>query len=286
MNQADQKSAASKIAEQTVEIATLPEVTMRIIEVVQDPRSTAHDLHKIVRNDPALSARVLRVVNSAFYGLPAQIGSIDRAIMLLGLNAVKNISIAASLTKMFQTQTTCDDFTGKDLWTHSVAVGAANKLIASAIGLSLHDEAFLGGLIHDIGQVAMLQCQGDQIPGIVELVKTGIPVCRAEQQVIGTDHQAIGILLTTKWKFPRSFQYVTGYHHNPVDLAPENRLLASVTHVSDVICRQKNLGFNSGCENLRIAPEILEEIKLSSEKLEEISDNIEEELEVVRTLIE
>ena len=90
-------TAAKEIANKTIEIATLPEVTMKIVEVVQDPRSTAHDLHKIVSNDPALSSRVLRVVNSAFYGLPGQIGSIDRAIMLLGLNAIKNIAIAASL---------------------------------------------------------------------------------------------------------------------------------------------------------------------------------------------
>ena len=96
------ESIAEEIASQTVEIATLPQVTIKIIEIVQDPRSTAHDLHQIVRNDPALSARVLRVVNSAFYGLPGQIGSIDRAIMLLGLNAVKNIAIAASLSKLFQ----------------------------------------------------------------------------------------------------------------------------------------------------------------------------------------
>ncbi len=83
-------------------IATLPEVTLKIIKLVEDPDSTAQDLNKIISNDPALGARVLKVVNSAFYGLPGQIGSINRAIVLLGLNAVKNIAIAASLAKLFR----------------------------------------------------------------------------------------------------------------------------------------------------------------------------------------
>jgi HD-like signal output (HDOD) protein len=277
---------AAEIINQTVEIATLPEVTLRIIDVVQDPRSTAHDLHKIVSNDPALSARVLRVVNSAFYGLPGQIGSIDRAIMMLGLNAVKNIAIAASLAKMFKKGTCCDDFTGKDLWTHSVAVGATNKLITNAIGLALPDEAFLAGLIHDLGLVAIMQSQSAKLPEIVQQTKAGIPFRKAEEQVLGTNHQEIGMALAARWKFPRSFQYVTGYHHNPRELARENRLLAMVTYVSDVLCCQKRFGITLTVECKEVSADMLEEIGLTNIQLAEINDMIEEELETVRSLIE
>ena len=279
-------SVASNIASRTVEIATLPEVTMRIIQVVQDSRSTAHDLHRIVSNDPALSSRVLRVVNSAFYGLPGQIGSIDRAIMLLGLNAVKNIAIAASLSKMFKTAVVCDDFTGKDLWTHSVAVGAANKLLTAAIGLALPDEAFLAGLIHDIGLVAIMQCQSDKLPEIVAQAKAGIPFWKAEEAVVGADHQSIGMALAARWKFPRSFQYVTGYHHKPTELAKENRLLAVVSHISDVICSQQHLGLEMTVGETEISDELLTEAGLTREQVDEIADNLEEELDTVRTLIE
>ena len=279
-------AVAKKIAEQTVELSTLPEITMRIVQVVQDPRSTAHDLHKIVANDPALSSRILRVVNSAFYNLTGQIGSIDRAIMLLGLNAVKNIAIAASLSKMFKTATQCDDLNGKDLWTHSVAVGAANKLLTSAMGLSLPDEAFLAGLIHDIGLVAVMQTGGDNLIEIVQRVKSGIPFCQAENAVLNTNHQEIGKALATRWKFPRSFQYVTGYHHQPTELAPENRLLAVVTHVSDILCSEKGLGQTLTVSDNEITPELLQEMNLTEQSLTEVSDNIEQELDIVRALIE
>ena len=282
------ESPATKIANQTIEIATLPEVTIRIIQVVQDPRSTAHDLHQIVCNDPALSSRVLRVVNSAFYGLPGQIGSIDRAIMLLGLNAVKNIAIAASLSKMFKSGVGCDALTGKDLWMHSVAVGATNKLLTAAIGLALPDEAFLAGLIHDLGLVAIMQSQPKQVPEIVQRAQAGGSFRRAEQEVLGADHQAIGMALTTRWKFPRSFQYVAGYHHEPRELAAENRLLAAVTHVSDILCARGGYGQTLTIENMDadLDEALLEEIGLTSGQVAEVQENIENELEVVRALIE
>ncbi len=282
-------SAALEIANETIEIATLPEVTMQIIKVVQDSRSTAHDLHKIVRNDPALSSRVLRVVNSAFYGLPGQIGSIDRAIMLLGLNAVKNIAIAASLSKMFKSGDVCDDLTGKDLWTHSVAVGATNKLITATIGLALPDESFLAGLIHDIGLVAIMQCKSRELPKIIDLCKSGVDFHRAEIEILGTDHQEIGAALAAKWKFPRSFQYVTGFHHNPLDLTPEHRLLAIVTHISDILCMRNNLGLietGNPETDSQLEPELIEEIGITADQLADISNKIDEELEIVRALIE
>src|SRR6478672_928924 len=114
-------------------IATLPEITLKIIELVENPRSTAQDLNKLISNDPALCARILKVVNSALYGLPGQIGSINRAIVLLGLNAVKNIVIAASLAKLFRGGRVSPHFSAKDLWTHSIAVGVMSKLIVGRL---------------------------------------------------------------------------------------------------------------------------------------------------------
>jgi len=168
----------------------------------------------------------------------------------------------------------------------SVAVGATNKLITNAIGLALPDEAFLAGLIHDLGLVAIMQSQANKLLEIVQMAKAGIPFRKAEDQVLGTNHQEIGMALAAKWKFPRSFQYVTGYHHNPTDLARENRLLAMVTHVSDLLSSQKQFGITLTVENEEISAEALEEIGLTRDQLDDIHNLIEEELEIVRSLIE
>src|SRR3954463_10556662 len=126
----DPKEFVQQAIKKVTSIATLPEVTAKIISTVEDPKSTAAALHKIVSHDPALVTRIMKVVNSAFYGLPGQIGSIERAIVLLGVNAIKNIAVAASLGQMFRGAKLCDGFAAKDLWTHCIAVGVTAREMA------------------------------------------------------------------------------------------------------------------------------------------------------------
>jgi hypothetical protein len=151
-------------------IATLPEVTLRIVQLVEDPTSTAQDLNNVIARDPALCARILKVVNSAFYGLPGQIGSINRAIVLLGLNAVKNIAIAASLSKLFKGGQLTPTFSAKDLWSHSIVVGTATKMLADRMRMGLSDESFLAGLIHDLGIMVQMQYDRHKLVEVIERV--------------------------------------------------------------------------------------------------------------------
>src|SRR5690349_12843039 len=212
-------------------IATLPEITLKIVELVESPNSTAQDLHKVIANDPALCSRILKVVNSAFYGLPGQIGSINRAIVLLGLNAVKNIAIAASLAKLFRGGSLTPEFCAKDLWSHSVATATASKMLADHLKLGFVDEAFLAGLIHDIGIIVEIQYDRHRVIEVLGRVKPGpdgVPqedMLEVETEVFGANHQEFGQGLCEKWKFPKNFALVTGYHHRPLELASELRTL-------------------------------------------------------------
>jgi len=267
-------------------IATLPEITFKIIELVENPRSTAQDLHKIISNDPALVARILKVVNSAFYGLPGQIGSINRAIVLLGLNAVKNIVIAASLAKLFRGGRVSPNFSAKDLWTHSVAVGTLSKMLVGRLNAALPDEAFLAGLIHDIGILVELQAFREPLIEIAERsVKEETRYIDLETQIIGVDHQALGAGLTTRWKFPRSFQYVTGHHHHPMSLAPECRFLTAIVHVADHICCREGLGYSLTCKSEPLDATVLPELNLNMETLDELAKSLPEALSETEALL-
>ncbi|MCL2639328.1 MAG: HDOD domain-containing protein, partial [Phycisphaerales bacterium] len=216
----EQQAIIAKAVDSITQIATLPEIAGKVIELVENPKSTAQDLNKLISNDLALCARILKVVNSAFYGLPGQIGSINRAIVLLGLNAVKNIVIAASINKLFRNGHVSPHFSAKELWTHSIAVGVMSKLIVQRLNNTLPDEAFLAGLIHDMGILVELQAFRDPLMEIAQQAATEqVRYLDIETQIIKVDHQALGAGLTSKWKFPRSFQYVTGHHHNPMSLA-------------------------------------------------------------------
>ncbi|MBC7835115.1 MAG: HDOD domain-containing protein [Phycisphaerales bacterium] len=275
-------------------VATLPEITLKIISLVEDPKSTAQDLHKVIANDPALCARILKVVNSAFYGLPGQIGSINRAIVLLGLNAVKNIAIAASLAKLFKGGAITPTFAAKDLWAHSMAVASGSKMIADSLKLGLTDEAFLAGLIHDIGIVVEIQYDRHKLVETIEKLApddAGVPTAdmlACEEQVFGASHQDFGRGLCEKWKFPKSFSYVTGYHHNPLKLPADCRTLANIVCLADKMAGALPLtdgGFRLDLPSLELPSDVMDDLKLSREKLDEIVAKLPETLETVKQML-
>lgn len=272
-------------------IATLPEVTLKIVELVENPSSTAQDLHGVIGNDPALCSRVLKVVNSAFYGLPGQVASIDRAIVLLGLNAVKNIAIAASLVKLFRGGELCPSFSARDLWQHSVGVAATSKMIVEKLGMGMADEAFLGGLIHDIGVLVELQYDRQRLLEVIErlnLDDAGAPredMREVEQRVFGATHEQFGRGLCERWKFPPSLQFITGHHHDPFALPEEQRTLACVVHVADRLAGGAAEGFRLDLTDLEVSERALDAIGLSGEQLAQIRTDLPRALEDVSRML-
>jgi len=226
-------------------VATLPQVTRQILKAIEDPNSTPRDLNEIILHDPALVTRILRVVNSAFFGMPGMIGTVERAIVVLGTKGVKNIAIAASLGTLFEGTAFCDGFAPKDLWIHSIAVAVAARELARSMKLGLADESFLAGLIHDIGILVSLQVRPGQFREVCDAAREGREdFCAIERRIIGFDHQELGMGLATRWRFPRSVQLVAGYHHRPKQAADPHRHLLALVHVADTLCCQTRYGFN------------------------------------------
>lgn len=225
-------------------IATLPEVTQQIIRTVEDPRSNAQQLNKIVSHDPALVTRVLKVVNSSFYGLPGQVSSVERAIVMLGLNAVKNIAVGASMGQLFRGVKLCEGFTARDLWTHCIGVAVVSREIARQLKLPLADEAFLAGMVHDVGLLVSLQVWPEKLMQVCKESKQGVRTfCEIERDVIGVDHQQLGLALSQKWQFPKSCQQAAGFHHEPQLLAEGSRALVAIVAAADQLCCSEKVGF-------------------------------------------
>jgi HD-like signal output (HDOD) protein len=272
-------------------IATLPEITVKIVELVESPKSTAQDLNKVISTDPALCSRILKVVNSSFYGLPGQIASINRAIVMLGLNAVKNIAIAASLAKLFKGGELTANFAAKDLWTHSNITAAAAKMIANSLKLGLADEAFLAGLMHDIGIMVEMQVDRSKLIETLNAVgadAAGVPChdfLAAEQQIFGATHQDFGSALCEKWKFPKSLVVVTGYHHRPMELSFETRTLSAIVYLADRIAAEVGTGFRQDLMDLNPDPAVLESLKLSPEKYQEIKSQVASQINDLGNLL-
>lgn len=283
------KSEANKIVEAALakvgEIATLPEVTVKIIQIVENPRSTARDLHDVIRIDPALSTRLLKVVNSAFYGLPGQIASVDRAIVLLGLSAVKNIAIAASMTHLFNCGGAIEGFSGVEVWRHSIGVAVAARLITAAQGRPSVEESFLAGLIHDLGLLVERQVYPKEMAQIIAQQKAQSDnFTLLEQAVIGADHPAFGMGLAAKWRFPRTLCTTIGYHHRPMDLAPVNQELPVLVHVADALSAQAGIGFTATAAANTITDEMLGVLKLTSTSIEDVAARLPEQVALTESI--
>lgn len=275
------KTVVEKALSSIGDIATLPEVTIKIIGIVEDPKSTARDLHEVIKNDPALSVKVLKVVNSAFYGLPGQVASVDRAIILLGLSAVKNIAIAASIARLFKGKKISDQFSAADLWRHSVAVAVAARSLAKC---SPHpvmaDEIFVAGLIHDIGTLVERQAYPDQFSEVIQRCTDdpSADFLEMEREIIGADHQAFGVGLTTKWKFPRHLRAAVGFHHNPESVSVELRNMATLIRLADVMACEEKLGFYYSARGDAMNKEQLDALGITQPQVDEVRAGLAEQL--------
>lgn len=275
----DTQQIVAKALAKIGDIATLPEVTVRIIKVVEDPKSTARDLHAIIKNDPPLTAKLLKVVNSAFYGLPGQISNIDRAIVLLGLRAVKNIAIATSVMRLLKGIRPIPGFDPKQLWRHCLAVGVATRMIFDKVDKNLLEEAFLAGLIHDIGIIVAFQAYSDSFADlIVKVQEEGVSWCQAETDILGVDHQALGMGLASKWKFPMGLRAAIGYHHCPDRVSEDHRVFAYAVRLADMIAcvDRKGMSLTIRDDEAVVTPQLMEIIGLTDQDVEHLRADLDD----------
>ncbi len=241
------------------QLATLPEVAMEVMRLSEDPSATGEDLARVLSSDPTLCARVLRIVNSAYYGVRREVTSIGSAIVVLGFGAVKNIAVAASLTRMFRAAPLNNGFEPRDLWLHAIAVATAARHIASRLRDTDPSDAFLAGLIHDIGVIVELQACREQFLAVLGAASDdpSRPFRAIERELIGASHEEFGEALCRDWRFPLALQHVSGHHHDPLELPAENRQLCAIVHVADIVAGQCALGFGRTAESPTVAPEVL-----------------------------
>jgi HD-like signal output (HDOD) protein len=275
----DVKALVREAVRGVTALATLPEVTTQIIATVEDPKSSAGHLNKIISHDPSLSARILKVVNSAFYGVPGQVGSVERALVLLGMNAVKNLAVSASLGQLFRGAKLGEGYTAKDLWTHCISVGVCARELARKCGYPAHEEFFLAGLIHDVGILVELQTWPEKLQTVCSTVKkTGADFCETERQILGVDHQALGMGLAEHWRFTTPCQQAAGYHHNPSELPEGDHTFVNVIYVADTICCQVGKGFTLTARSRAIDPAVLSKLNLDEAAVQEMKTSLPEKL--------
>jgi putative nucleotidyltransferase with HDIG domain len=216
-------------------LPTLPEVITQILALVDDPMVSAHRIAEVVGRDQAMVATILRLVNSPFYGLRGRITSIQHAVVLLGLRTVRNMALSSVLVKTFGVSSADQRFNRALLWRHTVACAVGARLLSQELRTIDPEEAFLAGLLHDMGMVILDQYFHPDFRRVLDrVVGQGQGLLEAEQEVLSSDHAAMGAILARRWNFPAPVIEAIARHHRP-DLAEKSPQLTALVHLAHAL---------------------------------------------------
>jgi putative nucleotidyltransferase with HDIG domain len=261
-----------------VSVTSLPGVYLRLSAVVSDPRSSAADVGRVIAEDPGLTARLLRLVNSAMYGFPSRIETVSHAISIVGTAQLQDLALATSVIRLFAS-VPADIVSMESFWRHSVACGVTARALASRRRETNVERYFVAGLLHDIGRPIMYLKAPVQARTALERARDrGEPLVKAEQHQFGFDHAHVGHALLDQWKLPPSLREAVLLHHHP-ERAQRFPVEAAVVHVADLITNA--LGLGSSGENLvpALVPEAWERIGLSPAMIPDVVDEVERHYE-------
>jgi len=275
-----------RIVNQIQSLPTLPQVAQHVIALVENPDTSSSSLAKAIGSDAALVSKILRIVNSAYYGLPRKITTVSQATVILGFNTVKNLVITTSVFSAFNNDLKNHRFDRKKFWEHSLGCAVASKVLSKRIRMGLPEEAFVAGLIHDVGKIVLDQYFHKDFEAVLTLVETEqISIVAAENKILGIDHTKIGEWLCDKWNFPIHIQESVVYHHSPL-LTQHNRKMVAIVHLADAIARIEGLGFSGDQQPPSIEPQSWEMINIPEEELGELVEEIKEEFEKTTVFLE
>lgn len=267
----ERKAEFHKALREVKNLPTLPGIVAKLSRMADDPDTTTEQMGKLISKDHILAAKLLKLVNSAFYGFPQRISSLSSAIILLGFNVIKSLIISASIFELMETSDV-------ELWEHSLGTAVAASVLAKRLGIKDPEEISTAGLIHDIGKVAIkmeLPQQYDEILNRVEMQK--ISMFEAERLVLGLDHAEVGGWLAKSWFLPKKLVEPIACHHLPKN-SQDEPLATAILHFSDILIR--GLGYGHGAD-IWVPPMskiAWDALGLSAIDLDEVLGEVEENL--------
>jgi len=268
-----------------IEIPTLPSIATAIMERTLDEKTSARQLSDMVEKDQALAAKVLKVANSPFYRRIQEISTIRSAVVLLGLNVLKSIVLSISVINMFNDKRkhALDLY---QFWQHSIACAVCARTIANKSFPAMAEDAFAAGLLHDLGKVVFDQalCAKGEYQEVLDILdRGGMDIIRADQDVIGLDHAALGKRLMERWNLPSVLSLAVAQHHyapaGPLKES-EGKRLCAIIHVADLITNHLGLGIYKMATGF-IEPSILKQLDLTSQDIQELSLSLKDNISAI-----
>lgn len=268
------------------DIKTLPHVAIKLSQLLSDENSSLNQFEELIRMDPGLVVRLLRAVNSPYYGLMQKVDSISRAVLFIGIKGLRNMVVTEALKDIFKMNSNSEAFTRSRLWMHSAAVGICSQMIAERVFSLKGEDAYLCGILHDIGLIVLDQTVHDQL---IEVLKAydpakGLNITAYENEIIGTNHTVIGSMLAKNWNLPEAVQEGIRQHHRVNEsLKPGGS--GSITQCADYIVSQLKFEIITGMRPT-LAAETTEHIKANLQEYKALGRDLPGEMQKAKDLYE
>lgn len=267
-----------RIIEEIKALPTLPVIMLKILECIDDTHSSAMDLKNIIIKDIAISSKVLSLSNSAYYGYHKDILDITRSIVVLGFETIIDVALSVSLGSLLSPSKNNIIIPLSDLWEHSIAAGEAGRLCAKEKLYPYQERAFLIGLMHDIGKIALYRFFPDEFnTAVKKALDNNKFISITEKNELGFTHYDAGVWLVEKWNLPPAISVPICFHHNPQDAPIEFQKEALLVHLADYLVKYSKIG-DSGDNNKlpELSPLVYSIFKTNEEKINDIAQKLEE----------
>ncbi len=268
-----------ELIQKVSDLQALPIVARKALDTLNKDNCSIEDLSSIIEKDQTIAARILKISNSALYGLRQEVNSLQHAVMILGLKTIKSLVLTATTRSLYKKF----GITEQMMWDHSIGAGIASKVIAGNLGSEVEDVAFVGGLMHDLGKVIMNNETPEMFSEVMmNIYNDNTESITAEQELYGFDHTDIGAGVVTKWKFAPILVHILGKHHlhkcTLEEIGDDMRTKSvACVHLADNICKVLGIGFRSSDDSI-VLHELPSAVYLgiSQDKFEGLLRNISE----------
>ena len=280
----DAQQLKNRIVRTLEDLPAMHEVVMKAQEIMADPNSDIEDLAVIIETDQSIAIRVLKLINSAHYGLSDKVSSIRQACNLLGFRTLQEVIITVGVSKVLGRKLKGYEFGSGELWLHSIATGFCSRILAERKNPELVSDAYVGGLLHDAGKIILDQYVLERKDVFKDFMKDGTKtVLDAEKRILGVDHSEIASDICRKWNIPENVTVAIQYHHYPSH-SDENEL-AYIVHTADYLVRLSGLGYEDDDLMYELEEATLEFLGLKQDDFSDITFQILEYVQKLQSSI-
>jgi putative nucleotidyltransferase with HDIG domain len=251
----------------------MPGAGARMLALLQEQDAKVAEIEEILRYDPGLTANVLKLANSAYFGVPSKIGSLKQAVVLLGMKRLMQLVVISCVSAVMDKSVAGYDLPAGDLWRHSIAVAIASEAMVKDRKKEGRIDVFTPALLHDIGKLVLGSFVSEELEAIQQIAGKGVPFVVAENMILGTDHAEIGARILERWNLPAEVINAVRWHHDP-DSADASDMQMDVVYLANLLCQTSEAGGAAAGNVVELSSSVIDRLGIQMDQFETISDKV------------